>query len=145
MKPCKECPFVRSTPLIGAPDWLRDVLNAYRKNKFFYHSCHVTDPDADGYKGGVRRECHGHLMIQMNEMDKTPGRGGVYNSVMEMAEVYLRKWLGDSGFKKAEREFKNETMQRRQKTKDRPFYRSHEATFWDQVACGNRWIRTTGQ
>lgn len=101
MKPCNTCPFVKAHRLDGSPDWLRDVINFRRKDPFFSHTCHKTDPKADGYVGAKKaRECAGHLMIMFNQMEGTPGRGGVYNSHDEMIERYLRKFLGDKEFEK---------------------------------------------
>ena len=102
-KPCKECPFVKATSLAGAPDWLEDVMKLGMTGKDFTHSCHITDPDADGFRGGKKRECTGHVHMIMNEHDKTPGRGGVYNSYRELTETYLRHWLGNAKYEKMKR------------------------------------------
>lgn len=95
MKPCNDCPFMKSSPLAGAPDWLTDVMKFHYSNKYFEHTCHKTDSNADGYIGGKKRECRGHLQMIMNESDGTPGQGGVYNNIKELCETYLRSWLGD--------------------------------------------------
>jgi hypothetical protein len=93
MKACSDCPFMRSSPLVGATDWLEDVIKRNHMDQYFEHSCHKTDPNADGYIGGKKRECKGHLQIIMNKSDKTPGKGGVYNSINELAETYFKHWL----------------------------------------------------
>lgn len=93
MKTCGDCPFMKSSPLVGSPDWLRDVLEFHTNNKYFEHTCHKTDPNADGYVGGKKKkECKGHLLMMMNESDKTPGKSGVYDSIEQMAKTYLDKW-----------------------------------------------------
>ncbi len=100
MKPCSDCPFMKSSPLQGAPEWLKDVMDIGLLHPSIRHSCHKTDPVADGFNGRAKktRECSGHIRMMMNEMDKTPGRDGVYKSLQELAETYLRKWLGNDGF-----------------------------------------------
>lgn len=103
MRPCADCPFLRSTPLVGSADWLQDVYIAHVKDPFFNHSCHKTDPNADGYVKGKRRECGGHQQMIMNERDETPGMGGVYNSVRELIETYLTHWLGEKELNKIKR------------------------------------------
>lgn len=67
-------------------------------NKYFQHTCHKTDPNADGYIGGKVRECRGHIQMMMNEWNKTPGRGGVYDKVPELIETYPRNWLGNEQY-----------------------------------------------
>lgn len=100
-KPCDDCPFVKKNPLNGSPEWLADVIKFMKANKYFTHTCHKTDPNADGYNGSKKVvECAGHLRVLFNEMDGTPGKGGVYDSHMHMAETYLRSWLGDSEYEK---------------------------------------------
>lgn len=99
MKPCNDCPFMKSSPLAGAPDWLQDVMMMHAKDEFFSHTCHKTDPNADGYVGGKKkRECKGHLMMIMNDFDKTPGKDGTYDSIEELIETYLRHWLPNGGY-----------------------------------------------
>lgn len=92
MRPCSDCPFMKSSPLDGSPDWLRDVLEHHTQNKFFRHTCHKTDPKADGYVNGEAKECRGHIQMQLNEWEHRPGRGGAYGSITEMAKAYLNKW-----------------------------------------------------
>ncbi len=99
--PCNECPFLKSTPLVGAPDWLKDVFAAVKEDPFFVHSCHQTDPRADGFKGIKKnRECAGNIFMMINEIDKTPGRNGVYSSYIELIETYLVHWLGEEKLNK---------------------------------------------
>ena len=94
-KPCNDCPFVKKTPLQGSPEWLKDVLKYHRENQFFTHSCHKTDPNADGYNGAKKTVgCAGHFEMQVNLIDKTPGLNGVYESIEELTETYLVHWLG---------------------------------------------------
>lgn len=103
-KPCSDCPFKKDSPLAGSPDWLEDILNYRKENRYFEHSCHKTDPNADGYSGGKKKlECAGHLQVMFNLMDGTPGKGGVYKSLDEMIETYLRHWLGNEEFEKLKR------------------------------------------
>lgn len=93
MKPCNNCPFMKSSPLDGAPDWLREVLELHAADEYFTHTCHKTDPNADGYSGKSKvRECAGHLTIMMNGFDNNPGKDGVYDSIEQMARSYLDKW-----------------------------------------------------
>ena len=93
MKTCKDCPFVRAHPLAGSPDWLKDVLTLHSKDEFFRHTCHKTDPKADGFTGAKKvAECKGHLQIIFNSIDGTPGKGGVYNSIREMGLKYMEHW-----------------------------------------------------
>jgi hypothetical protein len=100
MSACSNCPFKKSTALIGSPDWLRDVFDMHTRDKFFHHTCHKTDPKADGYMGAKKKtECGGHIIMMINEQQNTPGRGGVYNSISELVETYLKHWLGEKKFK----------------------------------------------
>ena len=89
MKACNECPFYRKNKLEGSPEWLKDILWFNRTNPDFSHTCHKTDPKADGYVGGKTRECVGHITMMMNRYDGTPGRGGVYTSVKSLARRYM--------------------------------------------------------
>lgn len=108
-KPCDSCPFRSDIPLVGAPDWAHDVLTGIRRGNLA-HSCHKTDPKADGFKGTKKTyHCMGFLGLMKN-MDQTPGsdavmamvRGqldwdaiptdGVWKSMDEMMFAYLRKY-----------------------------------------------------
>ena len=92
MKPCNDCPFKVSSGFEGAPDWLEDVMKAHRAGNLS-HSCHKTDPEADGFAGApIKRECVGLLTIEMNDYDGTPGKDGVWISIMDMAKAYLKHW-----------------------------------------------------
>lgn len=65
-KPCTTCPFRKDIPLDGAPDWVLDVLRGFHQGNLS-HSCHNTDPKADGYKGGKRKQhCIGILGVMKN-------------------------------------------------------------------------------
>lgn len=93
MKTCSDCPFMKKSPLAGSTEWLRDVMTSSINDQFFMHTCHKTDPNADGFSGAKKiRECRGHLKIIMNDADKTPGKDGVYNSIEEMARSYMAFW-----------------------------------------------------
>lgn len=92
MKPCNDCPFIKKTTLNGSPDWLRDVLTFHQQDKFFQHTCHKTDSKAHGYVGGKKKECRGHLQMMFNEMDGTIGKGGVYDSIEQLAKAYFKHW-----------------------------------------------------
>lgn len=63
MKACNSCPFLKGTENLGAVDWLQDVM-AGIKRQCLSHSCHKTDPKADGYVGhkvGKGSVCVGFL------------------------------------------------------------------------------------
>ncbi len=94
LKPCNDCPFLKRSPLNGSPEWLTEILELGLKNPFFEHSCHKTDPKADGYKkGGKKKECSGYIQMLMNQCDGTPGLHGVYENTITIAQAYLKKWL----------------------------------------------------
>lgn len=95
MKVCSDCPFKVKSPLVGSPDWLKDVFECYQKNPFFQHSCHKTDPKADGFKGGKQKDCKGWAQMMFNEIDKSSGRNGVYKNVNHLMTTYLEHWLGE--------------------------------------------------
>ena len=93
MKPCGDCPFVKKTPLDGAPDWVTEVINLDRENPYFHHSCHKTDPNADGYKGAKKKtHCSGHMQMMFNSIDGTPGKGGVYESIVHLGLAYAEHY-----------------------------------------------------
>lgn len=110
MKSCNDCPFMKSSPLNGSPDWLKDVMRFHHADPYFSHSCHKTDPGADGFVPGKKnlkkRECAGHLAMICNDHLKTPGKGGVYDSISQLIETYLRHWLGDAEFEAMKRKAK---------------------------------------
>lgn len=83
---------MKSSPLNGSPDWLLDVIQRDSANPYFRHTCHKTDPAADGFVGGKVRECVGHVAMMLNKIDKTPGKGGVYLSLREMVRDYAAHW-----------------------------------------------------
>lgn len=105
--PCNECPFMKSTPLTGSTEWVADILKMEKENLYFSHSCHKTDPKADGFLGTKeRRECAGHIRILMNDIDKTQGLGGVYESRKHLVYAYLEHWLGTEELEKLKKEAK---------------------------------------
>lgn len=63
-KPCSTCPFRKDAKEIGAPDWIKDVINLAPEAG---HTCHETDPKADLYKAGKPQQCAGFKMMRMNE------------------------------------------------------------------------------
>lgn len=65
-KPCKTCPFLIGTENIGASDWLVDVIIGVKRENLD-HSCHRTDPRADGYKAGEPSHCWGFLGMMKNK------------------------------------------------------------------------------
>lgn len=111
-KPCDSCPFRSDIPLIGAPDWAQDVLQGVRRGNLA-HSCHKTDPKADGFKGtGKTYHCMGFLGMMKN-MDQVTGseailamaRGdldwsaiptdGVWKTMEDMMLAYMCKYRDD--------------------------------------------------
>lgn len=96
-KPCNDCPFKKSSPLVGAPDWVKDVAVRNLEDEYFSHSCHKTDPKADGFVGGQKViECAGRLRMLFNEMDGTPGKGGVYESIHALVKRYYQHWIKEA-------------------------------------------------
>lgn len=108
-KPCDSCPFRSDIPLDGAPDWALDVLRGIRRGNLA-HSCHKTDPKADGYRGTSKTQhCMGFLGLMKNigqisgseamlamvrgelDWDKIPTEG-IWKSVDEMLLAYLCKY-----------------------------------------------------
>lgn len=66
-KACDTCPFRKDVPLDGSPEWLMDVIKGL-KRKNLQHTCHKSDPEADGYVGGPRKQhCVGFLGLMKNE------------------------------------------------------------------------------
>lgn len=93
-KPCNDCPFMKSSPMNGSPEWLKDVLMLHDKSPYFRHTCHKTDPNADGYTGTKAKvmPCQGHLEMMMNEINGTPGKNGTYLSIKDMGLAYINTW-----------------------------------------------------
>lgn len=108
-KPCDSCPFRSDIPLDGAPDWAMDVLQGIRRGNL-KHSCHKTDPHADGFKGTKKiQHCMGFLGLMKN-MDQIPGSDviaalaqgrldwdaipteGIWQSMEEMMLAYVCKY-----------------------------------------------------
>lgn len=96
MNPCNDCPFKKPFKENGALDWITDVFNLDRIGGFFQHSCHKTDPRADGFVGGKKRECVGAATIHMNAIDGTPGKGGVYDSFKDACKAHLEVYLKEN-------------------------------------------------
>ena len=79
IKPCTTCPFRKDKPNWGNLEWLEDVikgLNLIKKDMGgFQHTCHKTDPKADGYLGhkeGKDSICYGMVAMIKNEMNDCP-------------------------------------------------------------------------
>lgn len=64
---CSTCPFRKKAKIIGARDYLIDVARMLL-HKRVNHSCHRTDPEADGYVGGEKKQCLGILKVLDNEI-----------------------------------------------------------------------------
>lgn len=68
MKPCNTCPFLKNSTNFGCREWLIDVAKLVLMKKTDSHTCHKTDPNADGYvKGNGKKMCDGIKMIAVNE------------------------------------------------------------------------------
>lgn len=91
MKTCDDCPFVVGSKNTGSPDWLKDVFGLYLR-KSTSHSCHKTDPIADGYIRGKRKDCNGIKMIEINEKTKTHIHKNVYKNFLDFFETYIQKY-----------------------------------------------------
>lgn len=66
MNPCKTCPFLKDSKNYGSVDWLEDVFHLLQRENTS-HTCHSTDPIADGYIGGNKRMCDGIKMLKINQ------------------------------------------------------------------------------
>ncbi len=66
---CSTCPFVRGTTNIGSAEWLREIIEMF-KGPSGSHTCHRSDPQADGYIAGQPHQCVGFLALTRNEGDK---------------------------------------------------------------------------
>lgn len=65
-KPCDTCPFKKGTDNYGAADWFIDVCNGIMRGEL-NHTCHKSDPKADGYKGAKEiQHCTGFLGMMKN-------------------------------------------------------------------------------
>lgn len=68
-KPCDTCPFVKTNKTVGRADWFEDVLGGYMRESL-EHTCHKTDPLADFYVGGDRKQhCVGILGMMKKQND----------------------------------------------------------------------------
>lgn len=65
-EPCNTCPFRRHTENTGVIDWAYDVYRMIRMSKFS-HTCHKTDPNADGYVRGEAQQCAGIGLVNAND------------------------------------------------------------------------------
>lgn len=94
MKPCNDCPFIVKTPLAGSPDWALDVLLRYKTQSLgFKHTCHKTDPVADGFVGGKAvRQCAGFARIKTNEAAGIQVFKDAYPTIMAMLNRYVEHW-----------------------------------------------------
>ncbi len=111
-KPCETCPFRKDIPLDGAPDWALDVLRGFDRGNIS-HTCHKSDPNADGFKGGKRKQhCIG-ILGMMKKMDTCISAEAIsamvtgdldwgevptdncWNSVKEMCFAYLEKYRSE--------------------------------------------------
>ena len=73
--PCDDCPFKRTTPLhSGVYSSLLDYHNNLM-NRIMAHTCHKTDPRADGYVESYQNKpqhCFGAL-VMFHNMEKSCG------------------------------------------------------------------------
>lgn len=63
---CKTCPFRKKAKIIGSREYLIDVFGLLYHGSL-KHSCHRTDPKADGYVGGETKQCLGILKVADND------------------------------------------------------------------------------
>ena len=70
--PCNDCPFRTDADFhSGIIKSLPDLAENYKKD-WFMHSCHKTDPRADGYKemvNGKTQHCVGSIIMNLKEKD----------------------------------------------------------------------------
>jgi len=111
-KPCDSCPFLKTVPLDGAPDWALDVARGFWA-KSITHSCHKSDPNADGFVGVKRTQhCIGILGVMKNtgniysqdavralvtgelDWDKVPTES-CWDSPKQMMAAYLNKYKAE--------------------------------------------------
>src|SRR5262249_11379171 len=132
-KPCETCPFRSDIPLDGAPAWVNDILKGAGKGTL-QHSCHRSDPKADGYKGAKKTQhCIGYLGFLKNirgapsaEVFMAALRGeldwnavpteGIWKSMDEMMLAYLCKYR-DEGLLSPDLVAKLESRLEREKEK----------------------------
>lgn len=114
-QPCSDCPFRRSVK--PRKDMAEDLEPAWGKIERgeFLHSCHKTDPDADGYMSTVNgklQHCAGAIMMLKkegpeghqiawrhfkNDIEAIGEHPDVFNGLVDMIKHY-DKWL--KGMKK---------------------------------------------
>lgn len=99
MNPCKTCPFLKESKNYGSVDWLRDVFNLLKEGNL-NHSCHTTDPIADGYVGGEKRFCDGIKMLKINDETKLHLHKRAFKNYREFYETQLLAIQADLRSKK---------------------------------------------
>jgi len=98
MKPCNTCPFLTDSTNFGCREWVIDVARLYVHGKTEAHTCHKTDPNADGYvKGDGEKKCDGIKMIGINDKTGVHIHKSVPKSFMDFFERYAIKMriMGD--------------------------------------------------
>lgn len=66
IKPCSTCPFRKDTTNYGRLDYLQDLFFGVFIKGAINHTCHKTDPNADGYiNHSVRKKsvCWGFVSV----------------------------------------------------------------------------------
>lgn len=83
-RPCDDCPFRKNAPMHnGIIRALPEMAKAYKK-KWLVHSCHKTDPRADGYTGLVENKiqhCAGMMAMYKKEFDDVTYPAVLYGKV----------------------------------------------------------------
>ena len=91
MQKCKTCPFIKNTQNFGRADWLVDVKRLF-ENHSLKHSCHVTDPQADGYINGQPRDCVGIKQLYINNCSEIHMFEDVFRNVKEFFKHHLKAY-----------------------------------------------------
>jgi hypothetical protein len=91
VKPCSTCPFVIGSTNHGSPDWLKDVLGLAIHNKG-KHTCHRSDPKADGYIKGQPIDCSGFEMLKVNNDVGVYVNKNVFRNFREFFISYLERY-----------------------------------------------------
>lgn len=74
IKPCATCPFRKDTANYGRIDYLQDVFVGVFIRKSIRHTCHKTDPKADGYVNHTptkRSVCWGFVSTDLKSNART--------------------------------------------------------------------------